>query len=248
MHNKNTGSIRITIGNPVEGVNFYGREKEQKQLWQKTETSHLLMLAPRRIGKTSLLKRLRDTAHQQNAKVFYCSFADCKDETACIERLYKTLKLSVLKKQVNEFGNILKRLKKAGPTGVEIGETSPNDWHSEAAHFHAQLDTLQTNEKRIIICVDELPIFIVALLNEENGEEKTKNFLNWFRSIRQDYHHKIKWILAGSIGLDTITARHNMGDTINDLASFPLGEFDSPTSSSFYKKYLLVMIKLFHKK
>jgi hypothetical protein len=150
--------MKIVVGNPVEGVNFFGRELEQRQLWRKLETSHILMLAPRRIGKTSLIKRLRDTADQHNSKVLYRSFAPCHDELAC--------------------------------------------------------------------------------MNELN---KARFFLNWFRDLRQTHAQNIKWLLAGSIGLDTVTKRFRFGDTINDLVPYPLGAFDDETAQNL----LLKLAKLY---
>ena len=54
--------MKISVGNPVEGDDFFDREQEQLRAWRKLEGSHLLMLAPRRIGKTSLILRLCSTA------------------------------------------------------------------------------------------------------------------------------------------------------------------------------------------
>ncbi|MGB4913341.1 MAG: hypothetical protein WBO95_14690, partial [Candidatus Dechloromonas phosphoritropha] len=58
--------MKISVGNPVEGDDFFDREQEQRRAWRKLEGSHLLMLAPRRIGKTSLILRLCATARQHS--------------------------------------------------------------------------------------------------------------------------------------------------------------------------------------
>ena len=39
-------------------------------------------------------------------------------------------------------------------------------------------------------------------------------------------------MLAGSIGLDTVTARLNIADAINDLRIEKLGPFDIPTADA----------------
>jgi len=43
--------MKISVGNPLEGDDFFDREQEQVRVWRKLEGSHLLMLAPRRIGR-----------------------------------------------------------------------------------------------------------------------------------------------------------------------------------------------------
>jgi len=49
------GDISIRVGPPVEGANFYGREKELQYAWEYhvSKGVSLLLSAPRRVGKTS---------------------------------------------------------------------------------------------------------------------------------------------------------------------------------------------------
>jgi uncharacterized protein len=83
--------MKSNVGNPVEGQDFFDREKEQQRAWRKLESSHLLMLAPRRIGKTSLILRLCATAHAHGSHAVQCSFARCGDEQECVSLLFRTL-------------------------------------------------------------------------------------------------------------------------------------------------------------
>lgn len=59
--------MKLTIGNPVVGDDFFDRELEQRQIWRKLESNHLLMLAPRRIGKTSLIYRLCQSSQEHDS-------------------------------------------------------------------------------------------------------------------------------------------------------------------------------------
>ena len=60
--------MRNVIGQPVEGEDLYGRDYELDRLWEHLENGeHILMLAPRRVGKTSLmLELLRAPRHDWN--------------------------------------------------------------------------------------------------------------------------------------------------------------------------------------
>lgn len=43
-------------GQPVVGDDLFGRDYELKTLWERLERGeHVLLLAPRRVGKTSLM-------------------------------------------------------------------------------------------------------------------------------------------------------------------------------------------------
>jgi len=56
--------MKNCVGPPVTGNDFFGREKEQRDFWRILENDSVLLLAPRRIGKTSLMRRLEETATQ----------------------------------------------------------------------------------------------------------------------------------------------------------------------------------------
>jgi uncharacterized protein len=53
-------SLKITTGSPAEGEDkYFPRPKITEKIWRKIETGeHLQLTAPRRVGKTSILKQL----------------------------------------------------------------------------------------------------------------------------------------------------------------------------------------------
>ncbi|MCH8956129.1 hypothetical protein IIA28_12560 [candidate division KSB1 bacterium] len=53
--------MRIQTGNPVRGKEFFNREKLIEQAWDLIEAgNHILLAAPRRVGKTSVMYYLMD--------------------------------------------------------------------------------------------------------------------------------------------------------------------------------------------
>ena len=59
------------IGKPAEGEDFFDRERELRQVWDRLETDNVLLLAARRVGKTSLMYRLRDRAEPEGFHATY---------------------------------------------------------------------------------------------------------------------------------------------------------------------------------
>lgn len=232
--------MKSSVGNPVEGEDFFDREKEQAKIWRKLEGSHLLMLAPRRIGKTSLIYRIRDTASQHKFHAVYCSFAACETEHDCIKLLVNTVsEKAPAGKAISEgLRSILSRIKgiKVGPGGFGI------DWdHSQELDWQAAGDALgkilDEFDEPWLICIDELPVFIINLLKQgANGRQRTRTFLYWLRDLRQRHYKQVKWLMAGSIGLDTLAARLGLSDAINDVEPFPLSAFDEATALDFLDK------------
>lgn len=222
--------MKLTIGNPVIGEDFFDRELEQRQIWRKLESNHLLMLAPRRIGKTSLILRLCESSREHGFLSLHCSLAGCEDERDCIRQLFKAV--YPLQTINQKFAQSFKRIKtvKLG-SAIEWTNDQADNWRSAGEEIG---EALAHSEDNWLICIDELPVFIVKLLQQgEPGRQRARTFLYWLRELRQTHFQRIKWLLAGSIGLDTMTARLRIGDAINDLEPFKLDAFTPESAKKF---------------
>jgi hypothetical protein len=223
--------MKLTIGNPVIGNDFFDRELEQRQVWRKLESNHLLMLAPRRIGKTSLIYRLCETSQEHGFFSLHCSLAGCDDERDCVKEIYKALHIlhTTSQKTCNLLGGI-KSIKVAG-SGIDFANDKADNWRAAGEEIGK---ALAASEGNWLLCIDELPVFIVKLLQQgEPGRQRARTFLYWLRELRQTHFQRIKWLLAGSIGLDTMTARLRIGDAINDLEPYKLDAFSPDTARRF---------------
>lgn len=226
--------MKISVGNPVEGDDFFDREQEQARAWRKLEGSHLLMLAPRRIGKTSLILRLCATAREHGRYAVHCSFAKCESESDCIRELFKALasQHSIKQRSTALFEKI--KSVKLGPFGVDWHEAKPESWREAGEELGK---ALAEDEDNWLVCIDELPVFIINLLQQgDDGRRRARAFLYWLRDLRQTHYQRIKWLMAGSIGLDTLAARLRLTDSINDLEPFPLDAFSEDSALRFLAK------------
>lgn len=228
--------MKLSIGNPVQGDDFFDREKELRLLWDKLPREHILMLAPRRIGKTSILSKLIVDAKDHGFQASdICRVARCQNELDCVNEI-----IAAIGKKHSHFTEAFKkrldRIKSVSlsVTGVKVDfdASKPKQWRDVGKEL---VETLQELGGQWLIPVDELPSFVLALLKQEDGLNRTQQFLDWFRALRQEHYQSIHWILAGSIGLDTVAARLNLGDTINDLSIFPLDAFEVPVAQRFIK-------------
>ncbi len=223
--------MKISVGNPVEGDDFFDREQEQARAWRKLEGSHLLMLAPRRIGKTSLILRLCATAGQHGRYAVHCSFAKCESESDCIRELFNALatQQSIGQRAKALFASI--KSVKLGELGIEWHAASAEEWRKAGEELGK---ALSDGSDDWLVCIDELPVFIVNLLQQgDEGRRRARAFLYWLRDLRQTHYRRVKWLLAGSIGLDTLAARLGLSDTINDLEPFPLDAFSEESAKRF---------------
>lgn len=228
--------VRNLVGTPATANDFFDREDEQQEIWSLLDHDHLLLLAPRRVGKTSLLRRIQEKARERDVHAVYVSAAEADDEVRFVDRLMAAVAehdagaKAIRQLRKSPVGNILKRVKGIGVAGFTL-ELDPlgQEWLAIGETLTEMLDEQQG---RWLVLVDELPLFVLALLRLDPTAGRARKFLGWFHSVRQrtDLRGGPRWILAGSIGLDTVAARWNLGDTINDLHLFHLGAF-SPAAA-----------------
>ena len=218
--------ISNKIGPPVEGEDFFGREKEIRKANKLLDSNHSLLLsAPRRIGKSSLAKRLIEEKKQQGWKCVYIDLEETTTEEGFLRLVIEAFKENGIWKQLAEgmskgLVSVLDRIEKIslGPVDFNIGK------REEQEDLYKNLKELIKHDEDTFIVVDELTLFLGILNKSENGAEKVAFILNWLRSLRQVSKTNVRWLFCGSVGLRNFTSAMNLGYTINDLMEFGLGE------------------------
>lgn len=219
--------ISNKIGPPVEGEDFFGREKEIRKANRLLDSNHSLLLsAPRRIGKSSLAKRLIEEKKQQGWKCVYIDLEETTTEEGFLRLVIEAFKKNGIWKQLTEgmskgLVSVLDRIEKVTIGGVvdfNIGK------REEQEDLYKNLKELIKHDEDTFIVVDELTLFLGILNKSENGAEKVAFILNWLRSLRQVSKTNVRWLFCGSVGLRNFTSAMNLGFTINDLMEFGLGE------------------------
>ena len=218
--------ISNKIGPPVEGEDFFGREKEIRKANRLLDSNHSLLLsAPRRIGKSSLAKRLIEEKKQQGWKCVYIDLEETTTEEGFLRLVIEAFKENGIWKQLAEgmskgLVSVLDRIEKIslGPVDLNIEK------REEQEDLYKNLKELIKHDEDTFIVVDELTLFLGILNKSENGAEKVAFILNWLRSLRQVSKTNVRWLFCGSVGLRNFTSAMNLGYTINDLMEFGLGE------------------------
>ena len=218
--------ISNKVGPPVEGEDFFGREKEIRKANRLLDSNHSLLLsAPRRIGKSSLAKRLIEEKKQQGWKCVYIDLEETTTEEGFLRLVIEAFKENGIWKQLAEgmskgLVSVLDRIEiiSLGPVDLNIGKREDQE------DLYKNLKELIKHDEDTFIVVDELTLFLGILNKSENGAEKVAFILNWLRSLRQVSKTNVRWLFCGSVGLRNFTSAMNLGYTINDLMEFGLGE------------------------
>ena len=221
------------IGPPVEGNDFFGREKEIRLANKLLDRGHSLLLsAPRRIGKSSLAKKLIDEKKKQGWKCVYIDLEETDTEDGFLRLVIDAFSNNEIWRQVvsdaaKGLKSIFNKIEKVsvGPVEFDLGQ------REEKENLYKNLKELVNHEKDTFIVVDELTLFLGNLNKTRNGIEKVTYILNWLRSPRQVKGTKIRWLFCGSVGLRNFTSSKNLSYTINDLTEFSLDELDRKEAS-----------------
>ena len=87
------------------------------------------------------------------------------------------------------------------------------------------------HEQRVLLVIDELPIFLKRLLRAEDGATEVDGFLSWLRGVIQGLGGDSPvLIVSGSIGLMPLVQRLRIPDRINHLEPFRLGPWSRDSS------------------
>ena len=222
------GKITIKAGPPVEGDDFYGREKELKYEWENhiSKGVSLLLSAPRRVGKSSFSKKMLKFAEEKGWRTLYLDLEGISTESEFIKFFKEELKSA---KWWDKAGNII--LKIFGSINIDKISIDSNAWRDDT---YGKIKQLIGSAEEILIVIDELTIYLNHLLKQENGEEKVEFFLEWLRSFRQT--KKGCWIFCSSVGVENFASMHNLSKYLNDIHKFSIGAFSEDEAKDFISR------------
>ncbi|MGE5343930.1 MAG: AAA family ATPase [Candidatus Omnitrophota bacterium] len=226
--------IKNIAGQPVRGDSFFNRAALVREFKQKiTNGSSILISAPRRVGKTSLMFHL----HDKGMKGFYFIYLiteSVNNENEYFKHILgHVLNADFIKtfkkysKKASQFLNYwTERITQIG--GVSLAGGNSLNYKDEFVKLIKEID-LEGN--KLVLMVDEFPQTVENIIEDE-GEREAIRFLQSSHELRQngDISNKLQFVFAGSIGLENIVSRLNCVNLVNDLVTLrvpPLSEAES---------------------
>ena len=228
------------------GDDLFGRESELRRLWSELERgNHLLMLAPRRVGKTSLMLELRHSP-KENWDVIFINVEGSRTSADLVAAMLSELAQHERYRRWFEALPFWENMKKASASIKSIGSRAlrlelsgamGRDWGRAMDQLVPRLASAPEG-RRLLIIVDELSILIARLLQTESGRPEAELLLAKLRHLRQasGLRGKVQMLLGGSIGLEGVVRRAGLSASINDIAPFRLESWDGPTAIQFLER------------
>lgn len=252
-------------GNPVTDKDFLKtRLFLVDDLKESLKKCSVIIEAPRRFGKTSVIKELKrqEEARKNKEMEFNVLFLELEGEATindfCFKLFKELLNLYRVRKKIDSLSELLgsgwnafaSRLRKIKLLGLELElreKTRNYDFATWKEEINSLINHLDSFEKKTIIVFDEFPDMLLNFKKQEPDEIKYKDMIDgltaWLRSLRQAKAPvgKYQFVFCGSIHLRNTLEELGISKRINDLESFvipPIKNADAQLLiESLTKKY-----------
>lgn len=196
--------MKANPGGNIAPEEVVGRDRLIRQLWDTLDFQSVVLVAERRIGKTSVIKKMVAET-PDNRLTIYRDVEGITTPIDFVERVYRDVAghLSTLKQTTGRVSALLKHL-----NGVEIGGFIKFP-EAAGAHWKSLLentleDLAEHQDCLIVLFWDELPTMLKNIA-DNSGEAVAMEMLNTLRGLRQ-MHGRLRMVYSGSIGLHHVTA------------------------------------------
>src|SRR2546423_2297970 len=236
--------ISNPLGPAVRGDDFYGRDAFVDLVWEKLRSGNVLLAAPRRFGKTSVMYRLIDNA-PAGYKFIHADLEHLIEPadliTLLVVQLAKDDQLSKIASSLSYFPKKLwqgftrnfeeiELLK----VKVKLRDGLRQSWQESGEELFKRIGKSQST---IVFVLDELPMMIDRMARSKAHREDAKTMLRWLRSLRQSPDiNNVRFLIAGSIGIDRVLNELNEIAAINDFEQLSLPPFPLKVAAAFLNK------------
>jgi hypothetical protein len=201
--------MKNIAGQPVRDSNFFDRPVLSRQFQQKIESgSSILISAPRRVGKTSLMLHIHDQG-MEGYYFIYLITESVNNENEYFKRIlnkifetkFLTFMQKFSKKSHQSIKDRINRISEIGKT-LKFDSESKRNFREE---FIDIIKSIDLKNQKIIFLIDEFSQTVENIIEDE-GKNSAIRFLQGNRELRQDpeINQKIQFVYAGSIGLEKI--------------------------------------------
>ncbi|MBW2702890.1 MAG: hypothetical protein JRF33_18880, partial [Deltaproteobacteria bacterium] len=230
----------IITGAMATGNNFYDREEKAEEIWSSLkEGTNLLLRAPRRYGKSSLLDRISKEACQ-GWRVCYVDLEGGKSPEDFVELILKGM---VRKQACNaclpKSLSDMEIHKKTEGEKLEIRRQErkkiKENWQKYAEDLFA---SMAAADGSFLLILDEVSFLLEDMIGlDEEYKKNVSEFMDWFSKVRKKVA-SLSFILSGSEHLPSFLELFEVKGYLGDLETIHLDLFKPDTAREFIRMAL----------
>jgi len=237
--------VDFVVGGVARDDDFFFRKNDLEDLWDMLVKNNVLLLSPRRNGKTSVMYRMLDQP-EPGWRVVHLNVEDLNNPVDFIINLINALHEHqpeylhrTLSGMSGFFGGLFGRIQSVEVFNckLELRKSTKlaENWRD---HANELMETLCKANEKLLFIIDELPDMLTAMA--ERHQEEFSSFLHWFRKLRErTMTTKIRWLIGGSVNLTAVLDRQGMVRVINDLRTINLPPFSIEETTRFFEMTLV---------
>lgn len=226
-------ALKQGLGNWVDGDRFFDREHEMALFSAYIqERVSMLLVAPRRIGKTSFMRE----AGRQLGNDIIALHVDLQKAVSSEEAIVE-LGLAcrpytpIWTKALGAFGDLLAKIEsiKVSELSVSLrGSLNADNWRQKGDELIAVLASAAENAgKPVVIFMDEVPILVNRLIRQPGLDAAGRrliadSFMSWLRDNALRHRNQVVFVVTGSIGLEPVLQSVGLSGTLNAFHAFEL--------------------------
>jgi hypothetical protein len=206
--------MKANPGGAIAPAEVMGRDKLIVDLWGILEQQSVILSAERRMGKTSVIKKMQAEATADKLPI-YRDLEGIKSPLGFVEKVFKDVEdyLTGFNRTAKKTRGLLEHLGGAEFSGFKLPEIAAPHWKALLTETIA--DLVENQDRRVILFWDEVPYML-----DNIGDAAAMELLDTLRSIRQMYP-AVRMVYTGSIGLHHVLGvlrkAGYTNDPINDM-------------------------------
>ena len=227
--------MKANPGGYIAPENVKGRDALIERIWNQLESQCVLLNAERRIGKTSIIRKMAEEAPDG----WFGVFQDLESVHSAEEfalRVYSDVQkfLSRTKKLLNAAQKIYEEHEFGG-----FKKTGSRPWKQLLTSTIEDLMASKT-EERLVMFWDEMP-YMIGNIRDAEGPQAAVEVLDTLRSLRQK-HKELRMVFTGSIGLHHVIAQLQKDkrptEPVNDMFAIEVPPFDKANAQALAKSLI----------
>ena len=207
--------MKTNPGGKIAPDEVIGRDLLIAELWSRLEQQSIIISAERRMGKTSVIKKMESEPPEEKIAIFR-DLEGIESPIEFVEAIWRDVAeyLSNTQKATESVKRFLSQFKNVEISGFKIPEVMTTQWKVLLSKIIE--DLVENQDRQVVLLWDEMPYMLDKMEDRDAME-----VLDVLRSLRQTYP-KIRMVFTGSIGLHHI---------VNQLKK--LGYSNEPTNDMY---------------
>ncbi len=206
-------------GDAATGARYLRRPHINEYFWREVEKgNHILFVAPRRVGKTSIMQDLAENP-PSGYSCIYQNIEGVKTRNEFYKRLFELIlqctEKSKTEKTIDLIGRWVRKysIEEITKSGVKL-KSKDVDYEKE---LRDMIPELVNTDRHTVIFLDEFAE-VINKLKKQGQAEDAIDILHTLRELRSDAaFRKFTLVFAGSVGLQFVIKSIDRPKLINDL-------------------------------